>query len=208
MVSVADDQRLLGTCSVRGRPAAQIHELIRRFLPTVGLTLKDIDQIAVTTGPGSWTGLNIGVTAAKVMAQVQNCPVVPIFALDALVATQRWDHGHIWAICKAGRQRVYYSRYAPELELPSLESGLVVLDSLLERLSMDGRQPLLLEYGQAFAPRLSDSTALTYVSRERLMAEGMIVAARMAVPLQTNEVMALMPDYLQETLAERDSKTD
>lgn len=208
LASVAEDARLLGASSVRGRPAARIHELIRRLLQAVDTTLQDIDRIAVTTGPGSWTGLNIGVTAAKVLAQVLECPVLAVSALDALVVVHNWDHDRIWAICKAGRGRVYYAHYAAGPKLPCLESGITDLDMLQDRLRQDSGKSLVLEYGSAFSPNLSMLPSLTYVSCERLSAEGMLVAAREAVPLQQEEVLALIPDYLQPSLAERDAKTE
>ena len=202
MAAVADDEQLLGVCSVRGRPAARVHDLIRRLLPAVNTPLEAIDRIAVTTGPGSWTGLNIGVTAAKVLAQVRQSPVVAVSALDALVAAHHWDRGRICAICKAGRGRVYYSLYAPGPAMPSVESGITDFGGLQDRLQQE-LDPLVIEYGQVFAPDLSKLPPVTYVSRERLPAEGLILAARSATPLHHEDMLALIPDYLQPSLAEQ-----
>ena len=206
MAAVADEGKLLGECTVQGRPAARIHELIRLLLMAVTLPLEAIDRIAVTVGPGSWTGLNIGVTAAKVLAQVRKCPVVTVSALDALVAVHHWDRGRTWAICKAGRGKANYSLYARGPALTGLESGITEFGALRDRLLQDG-DPMVLEYGQTFRPDLSELPAVNYACRERLPVEGMILAARAAAPLHLEEVLALTPDYLQPALAEQDAQT-
>ena len=212
LAAVAEGNQLLGACTARGRPAAQIHELIRRLLPTVDMSLNDIEHVGVTTGPGSWTGLNIGVTAAKTLAQVQQCSVIPVSALDALAVTHYCDQGRVWAICKAHRKRVYFSVYGVSStghpELPSVDSGVIAFDSFQNQLSQEVRKSLVVEYGHAFADRLSDGDAHKYISCERLLPEGMLTAVNDLKPLQQEQVMALVPDYMQPSLAERDIKTN
>ena len=211
LAAVTEGEQLLGSCTARGRPAAQIHELIRRLLPTVDMSLNDIEHVGVTTGPGSWTGLNIGVTAAKVLAQVQQCSVIPVSVLDALAIAQNWDKGRVWGICKAHRKRVYFSVYGVSStgrpELPSVDSGVIAFDSFQNRLCQEVGTPLVVEYGQAFATSLSNSETHNYISRERLLPEGMLMAVNDLKPLQQEQVMALVPDYMQPSLAERDIKT-
>lgn len=57
---------------------------VERILKDSGNTYKDIDKFAVSTGPGSFTGIRVGMTAVKTFAQTLNRPVVAVDALTIL----------------------------------------------------------------------------------------------------------------------------
>ncbi|MDR2676854.1 MAG: tRNA (adenosine(37)-N6)-threonylcarbamoyltransferase complex dimerization subunit type 1 TsaB [Endomicrobium sp.] len=61
-----------------------IFSLVEKLLNDTGNTFNDIDKFAVSTGPGSFTGIRIGMTAVKIFAQVLNKPVVAIDTLSIL----------------------------------------------------------------------------------------------------------------------------
>src|SRR5258708_23650383 len=67
---------------VRGHAEALI-PLIARVLKRAGLAFSEIDRIAVTTGPGSFTGLRVGISAARGIARAAKKPVVGLTALAA-----------------------------------------------------------------------------------------------------------------------------
>ena len=105
-VLVAEESSLSTASILQGRPAEHLHEQIQTSLSCLHIKPSDLDRIAVVVGPGSWTGLNIGVTAAKTLAQVLEIPLSPIRTLDALVT------GHskpAWALMNAGRGQCYYA---------------------------------------------------------------------------------------------------
>ena len=58
--------------------------LIKELLERNELTLKDINLIAVTVGPGSFTGIRIGIASIKPMAEVWNIPVASVTSLETL----------------------------------------------------------------------------------------------------------------------------
>ena len=59
---------------------------IERLLTRVKLTAQDIDAVAVSEGPGSYTGIRIGVTIAKTLAWTLNKPLVGVSSLKMLAA--------------------------------------------------------------------------------------------------------------------------
>ena len=77
-VAVAREGTMLGYSSLKTQPLTHLHEQIRTMTRQLALDVTTFEQIGVVTGPGSWTGLNIGVTAAKTMAQVLRVPVVAL----------------------------------------------------------------------------------------------------------------------------------
>ncbi len=85
----------------------------QRFLPMVQsllqaaeMQLADMDAIAVTVGPGSFTGLRIGLSTAKAWAQALNKPIYAIDTLAALAATVEYD-GLVCSLLDARKQQVY-----------------------------------------------------------------------------------------------------
>jgi tRNA threonylcarbamoyladenosine biosynthesis protein TsaB len=76
-----------------------------------GLTADDITAIAVCIGPGSFTGVRIGVSVAKGLASARKLPLVGITTLDVLASAQLPDDRPLYPIFAAGRKRVGFARY-------------------------------------------------------------------------------------------------
>jgi tRNA threonylcarbamoyl adenosine modification protein YeaZ len=99
---------------VVGRGHAEILlRLVKDALAEAAVTVSDIDRIAVTVGPGSFTGLRIGIAAARGLALVTGCPVVGIGTLAAHAAAARQAQGAVpvLALITAGRGDVYGALY-------------------------------------------------------------------------------------------------
>lgn len=64
--------------------AAQLTVIIRRILERTGIAATDLDAVAVSKGPGSYTGLRIGVSAAKGIAYGAGIPIIGINTLTAM----------------------------------------------------------------------------------------------------------------------------
>lgn len=71
-----------------------------------GSTLSEVDRIAVTIGPGSFTGLRIGIATAKGLAATLECAVIAVPTLHA-IARSAGVAGTIVALIPAGRNEVY-----------------------------------------------------------------------------------------------------
>lgn len=88
--------------------SGQVMLSISAVLDEAGWTLNDVDAIAAGIGPGSWTGLRIGLTTAKTIAQARNLPLVGVPTLDALAFEDSWICLHdpclkyAFAPCRAG----------------------------------------------------------------------------------------------------------
>lgn len=85
--------------------------MVERLLKMVEITIDDIDAVAVSGGPGSFTGLRIGVAAAKGIAQGGNKRFIGISSLDAMAFQQVGFSGVICPIMDALRDNVYTAFY-------------------------------------------------------------------------------------------------
>ncbi len=93
------------------------HELVvpavRHVLDWSGTDVSQVGGIAVGIGPGLFTGLRVGVQAAKSLAQVLRAPIVGLPSLDVLASAVRHTNRTIWSVIDARRKEVFYCRYRP-----------------------------------------------------------------------------------------------
>lgn len=94
----------------------------------------EIDAIAVAEGPGSYTGVRIGVTIAKTLAWTLKIPVLGVSSLQVLAGNGTLFEGLICPIMDARRQNVFSAVYTNELEAV-LPDGHYALTAILERLT-------------------------------------------------------------------------
>jgi tRNA threonylcarbamoyl adenosine modification protein YeaZ len=109
--SAADEMDVLARASEKlGRGHAErLLPMIGELLREAGVTYADLDRIAVTTGPGSFTGVRVGVAAARALALALGIPAVGIGSLEALARPelQRHSEGTVVAVLDARRGEVY-----------------------------------------------------------------------------------------------------
>ncbi|MCI2229351.1 tRNA (adenosine(37)-N6)-threonylcarbamoyltransferase complex dimerization subunit type 1 TsaB [Polaribacter sp. MSW13] len=87
--------------------AEVLHPFIVDVLKEAKLTTKEIDAVAVSKGPGSYTGLRIGVSAAKGLCFAFNKPLISIETLSSLAHSISIDDGLIVPMLDARRMEVY-----------------------------------------------------------------------------------------------------
>lgn len=91
--------------------AERLHVYIDSVLKEAKVNQNDIDAVAVSKGPGSYTGLRIGVSAAKGLCFALNKPLISIPTLDALAHQVKMDDGVIISMLDARRMEVYSAIY-------------------------------------------------------------------------------------------------
>ena len=106
--------------------AEQLMGVIDAALSDAGVGYAELGMVAVSVGPGSFTGVRVGVSAARGLALALGIPVVGVSSLEALAASARDDHpGHdILVLLEAGRGGIYAARYDAD-GLESVPPGLI-----------------------------------------------------------------------------------
>jgi len=87
--------------------AEKLHVFIEEILNESNIAFDDLNAIAVSKGPGSYTGLRIGVSAAKGLCYALNIPLISIDTLELLARQLRVENGHIVPMIDARRMEVY-----------------------------------------------------------------------------------------------------
>lgn len=86
-------------------------DMIHTTLGMSGLNISDMDGFAVTRGPGSFTGLRIGISTVKGLAAASGRPLVGVSSLEALAFQVSFSTDLICPLLDARKGEVYYSRY-------------------------------------------------------------------------------------------------
>ena len=93
-----------------GTFSAQLVPQIAELLAKHGFTKADLGALVVVSGPGSFTGLRVGLAAIKALAEILRKPIVPVSLLEAVALASR-NRGKILAALDAGRGEVYGAEY-------------------------------------------------------------------------------------------------
>ena len=137
-VAVMDDDLLKGEFTLNHKltHSEQMMPLLDSLLSHLELKMSDIDLIGVSVGPGSFTGIRIGVAAANAMAMALDIPVVGISSLEAMAYTAGETAYTIVSTFDAQRDRFYFNAYRFEdSELKALEAEDVLeKDDLIKKL--------------------------------------------------------------------------
>ena len=99
--------------------AEKLHEFIKAVSMEANIKLSDLSAVAVSKGPGSYTGLRIGVSAAKGLCFALNIPLISIDTLQSLAQSISIKEGYIIPLLDARRMEVYSSVYNEKHEKES-----------------------------------------------------------------------------------------
>lgn len=117
--AVTDDNRLIAQTVINHKKthSQKMMPQIEGMLDLAEIDIKEIDGFAVAVGPGSFTGVRIGVATIKALAQANNKPCVAISTLEGLANNNALFSGIVCPILDARREQVYNSLFKDGLRL-------------------------------------------------------------------------------------------
>ncbi len=178
--------------------------MVENMLKSAELTLSDVDIIAVTAGPGSFTGLRIGIASVKGMAAGAGKKCVPVSTLEAIAYNFVGVEGIICAAMDARCGQVYNAMFRSENGVITrlCEDRAVKASELYGELkALDGRIILAGDGAEILHTATEESFTLAPVSLRFQRGLGACLAAENKKPI---EAAALMPSYLRLPQAERE----
>ncbi|MFC4181910.1 tRNA (adenosine(37)-N6)-threonylcarbamoyltransferase complex dimerization subunit type 1 TsaB [Saccharococcus thermophilus] len=129
-IALVEDDVVRGeiVTNIKKDHSTRVMPAVQSLLKQCGVVPNELGLIAVAKGPGSYTGVRIGVTIAKTLAWALNIPIVGVSSLEVLAANGRYFSGLISPFFDARRGQVYTGlyRYDGE-ELVCIESDRIVL---------------------------------------------------------------------------------
>jgi tRNA threonylcarbamoyladenosine biosynthesis protein TsaB len=114
-VALGRDGRVLGDVSLDGgrRHAEQLAPAVKYLCGELGIDLDQLAFVAVGLGPGLFTGLRVGVTTARIMAQTLRIPMVGVPTLDLIAYPLRHTSRNVVSVVDARRNEVFFACYRP-----------------------------------------------------------------------------------------------
>jgi tRNA threonylcarbamoyladenosine biosynthesis protein TsaB len=128
--------------------------LVDGLLLEAGLRLEQVEGFAVGVGPGSFTGLRVGVMTAKTWAELFDRPIVGVSSLEAVARPFAWHPGPVLPLVRARPGWVYCARFQSGRELQPV--AIARVEELSERLREPGQDTPTLLCGPGVALCLAD----------------------------------------------------
>lgn len=180
--------QLLGQTELAGKTfSAQLVPRLRELLHAHAVTAQDIEAIVIVNGPGSFTGVRIGVSAAKGLAEALHIPVIAVSRL-ALLAQKAGTQA---AAFYAGRSEIYFGRYLGG----EIYETLLPIDPVLP-------QQILAQTGHPLAicePGLSSIWSEALYIEPPTAADALTAAASRLLAHDYDEVAALDGNYVRRS---------
>ncbi|AWM13991.1 tRNA (adenosine(37)-N6)-threonylcarbamoyltransferase complex dimerization subunit type 1 TsaB [Flavobacterium sediminis] len=150
-VSLAKDGKTIGIKEIATEQfshAEKLHVFIEELLKETQLTFKDLDAVAVSKGPGSYTGLRIGVSTAKGLCYALDLPLISVDTLEILANALTVTSGVIVPMIDARRMEVFSAVFnTGKRKIRDTQAEIIDVDSYREisediHLIGDGAQKL------------------------------------------------------------------
>lgn len=187
-----------------------IMPMCKKLLESVGKTLQDVNRIVVSCGPGSYTGLRIGISGVKAMCFALNIGCNRISTLESLAYNVFGFDGVICSIMKARLDLVYCGLFQSDMKSITRYSDDCILEKsmLFEKLSNIDKNIILVGDGAEdfySSYEFKSNVALASVKDRLQSASSLCEIARNLEPQTPQDLQAL---YLQPTKAEKDLKSN
>jgi tRNA threonylcarbamoyladenosine biosynthesis protein TsaB len=191
----------------RPRHAATLLPLTAAVLERGAISFEDLELIAVGVGPGTFTGLRIGIATARALAQALSLPIVGVSTLQSLALNAlTWPEGDgvdtVAAVLDARRKEVFAAVW-PIREVERRGSALLhpaalAPNALGERLRTLDRTVLAIGEGAVeFRFQLERSGAVVPDERAELHRVTAVGHCRIATQLEAGEAARIVPQYLR-----------
>ena len=177
------------------------------MLKNAELTIADVDCFAVAHGPGSFTGVRIGVSTVKGLAWASNKPCIGVSTLEAMAWHGLAAGGIVCPVMDARRQQVYNALFEIRDGKPErlTEDRPIALEELAQELKALDGPVFLVGDGAAITAKYLDAVGIPYrMAPENLVwqsAWGVAMAAQDKKPGTADD---LLPVYLRLSQAERE----
>lgn len=209
-VVLASEGRILARrdSDVPNAHSTRLSVFIQEVLDENRLTPRDLGAVCVSAGPGSYTGLRIGVSSAKGICYALGIPLVSVPTLLSMAALYYRQHpeykGLVCPMIDARRMECYTMVVAPGLDVLRLTAADVITEGIFDEYLNRGEVTFIGDGAAKTRPLLGNHPNARFDDSFRLSAEGMIdLAAQRLAEGKTEDVAYFEPFYLKDFVAKK-----
>lgn len=207
-VAIMENENIIGelVTNLNKNHSTRLMPAIDKLMTEVGMSAEDIEQIAIAKGPGSYTGVRIGLMTAKTLAWALNIPIVGVSSLEVLAYQGTFFDGYICPFFDARRGLVYSGLYKWEKQqITSVcEDKNILMDTVLEKLQAKGEKVIFLSPDiEKFRRQIEDM-----LGEQAVIPKGSFHVAQpshlglASLQHETGETHTIVPNYLRMAEAE------
>ena len=213
-VAVVTEEKLVGeyTTNFKKTHSQTLLPMMDTLLKMIGMPIREMDAIAVSGGPGSFTGLRIGSATAKGLGLALNIPIISVPTVDAIAYNLFGTDAVVCPLMDARRNQTYTGLYVFEDDQMKCISGqkAVMLSEIVDEINQLGRKVIFLGDGvpgfRAYIEehiQVPHSYAPIHLSQQRAGALGAL-ALQYYHEGRYESAADHQPDYLRLSQAERE----
>lgn len=214
-VAILNEEKLVGEMIInhQKKHSEKLMIAIDHLLSDGGLSIQDIDVFGIVSGPGSFTGLRIGMATVKGFAQALNKPVVGVSTLESLAMNIPFADGLICPVLDAQRNQTYTGvfQFKEGRLIRDMEDAVLEIDELITYLKTRNETISFLGDGlPRFAPTLlgacpNSRTVPNYLNMNRASSAAALVLEK-ALRGETSHYREVEPLYIRPSYAEEHKK--
>ena len=213
-VALVTEDKVIGeyTTNFKKTHSQTLLPMMDALLQMTGISLEEIDAIAVSGGPGSFTGLRIGSATAKGLGLALDKPLISVPTVDAIAYNLCGTNDLVCPLMDARRSQTYTGLYAFDGSrmITVLPQRAVGIEEILEEVNAQGRKVIFLGDGvPVFREAIREKITVDYdfapvhLCMQRAAALGALAAQYFAEG-KTESAREHKPDYLRLSQAERE----
>lgn len=206
--AVMDDNNIVGDFSINQSMSHNeiLLVMVDEMLKKLNIDIEDIDLFVAVTGPGSFTGIRIGVTVVKALAMALNKPIVAVNTLEALSFGVFSDKKKIPLIDARG-ERVYYGVYEGINNENIVAPALLTIDELLDEFSDKGEFVFVGDCVNLYKDRILENKnfEITPACLNSCISKNACVIGKQKYERgDVSDCFSLSPEYVRLSQAQRD----
>ena len=210
-VAIHEQGELLALAEIKepGAHAEKLLLLVDEVFEKAGLSFADLDAVAVSQGPGSYTGLRIGVSTAKGIAYALEVPLIGINPLQAMAASQSVAPGdYVVAVLDARRKEVYTQTFGDSQKELSPIEALILEEGVFASILEKGRVYFVGDGVEKVKEEVKSANALFVADWAiSLSAKNMgVLASEKHARQEWEDLAYFVPNYLKEFKALQSTK--
>ncbi|MFC1723992.1 tRNA (adenosine(37)-N6)-threonylcarbamoyltransferase complex dimerization subunit type 1 TsaB [candidate division KSB1 bacterium] len=203
-VALADEKGIIAEKNTDGKNAhsALIFKQLKDLLYQKNLDIENISGVAVSIGPGSYTGLRIGLAAAKGIAFGLNVPIIGVPTLDTLAVQYTGSVEKVWALLPFRRDELYTCRFKIAENRIEKETDYFIYntDAFLEKLNVNEQNVLLGKLKQEISDKFEGIDFIKIIPFDQIGLRSGIIAKLGYEKLyrgEKDDIFTLEPLYLR-----------